>query len=154
MIFSCLLQLFDSFHCPRKWDIYFHFWAQITVVKCVVVFFSVICCLNCNAHTKKKLKRWTSNSLSVGMKICSDVCPTILPVTKSELFSESKAWGKLCAKKENYPSCNVRVLPRRLECCVLFLRVMGAKSFLPLWHVCNQAPWVRIKINVILYMVS
>ena len=33
---------------------------------------------------------------------------------------------------------------------MLSLGVMGSKSFLPLWHVCNGAPRVRIKIIVYL----
>lgn len=43
-------------------------------------------------------------------------------------------------KKENYPSCNVRVLPGCLEHCVSLLGVTGSNAFLPLWHVCNGAP--------------
>ena len=48
------------------------------------------------------------------------------------------------------PECNVHVLPGCLERCVLSLSVMGSKSFLPLWHVCNQPPRVQIKIIVYL----
>ena len=40
------------------------------------------------------------------------------------------------------------MLPGCLEHYILSLGIMGSKSFLPLWHICNRAPRVWIKITV------
>lgn len=50
--------------------------------------------------------------------------------------------------KSGYYHCNVCVLPRCLEHYILSLGIKGSKSFLPLWHICNRAPQVWIKIIV------
>lgn len=131
--------------CTRKWDIYFHFGAQITVVKCVVCFFfAYLLSWTVMLIQKQKLKKMNKQQpFSWHENMLRFLLHDIICYEEWTVFREQSLRKTVSLKKENYPSCNVRVLPR-------WLGVTGSKAFLPLWHACNGAPWVWIKIIVYL----